>query len=232
MDEQGTVQTSWEEIAWIVEGHFTKLFGERKEVSEEALERVLQSQTARIPQAAKEMLEAPITLEELYLAAKNLAKKKVPGIDGVPIEFYLSIWDLIGPMLLAMLQEGLQSGSLHPKITEGLIILLVKKGNQLFNGNKHGITLLNCALKILTKLYQIRLSTVLVDFITEQQQAFLPGRLIHRSLLLTNKILQKAKVLPNSFALLKLDTVKAFDCLIWAFLYALLERLGFGPEFI
>lgn len=98
-----TIQTSWEKIVGIVEHHFTKLFGKRKEISEEALERVLRSQTARILEAARETLEAPITLEELHLVTKNLAKNKVPGMDSVPIEFYLSIWDLIGPVLLAVL---------------------------------------------------------------------------------------------------------------------------------
>lgn len=43
-------------------------------------------------------------------------------------------------------------------------------------------------------------------------------------LMLTNDLIQKAK---NS----ELDTIKAFDCLSWDFLYALLDIIGFGLYF-
>lgn len=50
--------------------------------------------------------------------------------------------------------------------------------------------------------------------------------------MLTNEILHKAKELDEDFLLLKLNTIKAFDCLSWQFIYALLEFIGFGPNFI
>lgn len=61
---------------------------------------------------------------------------------------------------------------------------------------------------------------------------FLPDRSIHHALLLVNGILHKAKKSGRNFILLKLDTIKAFDCIDWNFLYRLLERLGFGPSFL
>lgn len=79
-------------------------------------------------------------------------------------------------------------------LTFGLFILLPKKGDQMFLGNKHGLTLLNCALKILTKIYQLRLSKVMQGFIIEYQNAFLPGCSIHRLIMLMNKVLHKAKL--------------------------------------
>lgn len=93
----------------------------------------------------------------------------------------------------------------------GIIVLLEKKGNQLNIKNKRGLTLLNCALKLLTKLYQLRLSLVLQDLITKQQSASLPGRSIHRSIILSNEILHKAMQSDLDFILMKLDPIKAFD---------------------
>lgn len=77
------------------------------------------------------------------------------------MEFYLLLWDFLGPILLMVLEEGIAKGILDPQLTEGVFILLAKKGGQLMIGNKRGLTLLNCALEILTKLYQLWFSLVL-----------------------------------------------------------------------
>lgn len=81
-------------------------------------------------------MDKPITLEELDFAAEHLAKHKVPGKIGVPVEVYLALWEQIGPIILAVLQKGLADGSLNPKLTKGLIILLAKKCDQLLIGNE------------------------------------------------------------------------------------------------
>lgn len=92
----------------------------------------------------------------------------MPRHDGVPVEFYLQVWDIVGPLLLEVLCANLSSGRLHPQLTHGVLVLLAKKGNQLLIGNKRGLTLLNSALKILTKLYQLCLSPILQRFVFEQ----------------------------------------------------------------
>lgn len=51
-------------------------------------------------------------------------------------------------------------------------------------------------------------------------------------LFLTNEVLHKAKESGQDFLLLKLDTIKAFDCVGWVFLLKLLETVGFGPKFL
>lgn len=196
------------------------------------MEEVFAAQSEQISLEESEALEQDILLEELHEAAKLLAKNKVPGRDGVPVEFFLTLWDQIGPVLLKLLQDGLKSGILHPQLTHGIIVLLAKDGDQLLMGNKRGLTFLNCALKVLAKLYQIRLSSILQGFISEQQTAFLPGRSIHKAVMLANEILHMARNAEESFLLLKLDTIKAFDCLGWSFLARLLARIGCGPKFI
>lgn len=50
--------------------------------------------------------------------------------------------------------------------------------------------------------------------------------------MLTNKVLHKAKLAEEAFLLIKLDTIKAFDCFGWIFLTKLLEKIGLGPTFI
>lgn len=85
-------------------------------------------------------------------------------------------------VLLEVLRDGLHNGYFHPNITIGIIVLLEKCEDQLKIENKWGLTLLNCVLKILTKLYQLWLSIILKNFILEPQQALLLGRSIHNLL--------------------------------------------------
>lgn len=115
---------------------------------------------------------------------------------------------------------------------QGHIVLIPKKGDQFLVSNKHPLTLLNVIYKIWAKAYQLRLSKVLNRFISYHQSAFLPGRSIHHSVLLRNEILHRVALSGLDFALLKLDICKAFDKTEWDFLIALLEHIGFGPNFI
>lgn len=50
--------------------------------------------------------------------------------------------------------------------------------------------------------------------------------------MLINEILHKPKVSGKCSILMKLDTIKVFDCLGWDFLYRILAHIGFGPLFI
>lgn len=50
---------------------------------------MLQAQTNKNSEEAWQQMEEKITLEELHVAAIALAKNKVPGKDGVLMEFYL-----------------------------------------------------------------------------------------------------------------------------------------------
>lgn len=86
--------------------------------------------------------------------------------------------------------------------------------------------------KIWTKAYQLWLTPILSRFISTTQSAFLPDRSIHHSILLTNEILHRAGLSEEDFIFLKLDVSKAFDKLEWDFLLALLQHLGFGPQFL
>lgn len=70
-----------------------RLFGVDTFAFEEAMEEVLATQTEHISGKDYTTLEKDITLEELHEVAKQLAKNKVLGQDGIPMEFFLVLWD-------------------------------------------------------------------------------------------------------------------------------------------
>lgn len=72
---------------------------------------------------------------------------------------------------------------------------------------------------------------MLQDFISSQQTTFLPGRLLHHSMLLTGEVVHVIMKGLTLYILAKLDIMKAFDLLDWAFLFEIINTFGFGPYF-
>ena len=56
-----------------------------------------------IPQISnntKIICDDELTLEEIHKAVKSLALNKTPGIDGLPVEFYIVLWEDIKDLLI------------------------------------------------------------------------------------------------------------------------------------
>ena len=123
-----------------------------------AQQALLSSVDRQLPPEAQQECEGPsegITLAELHSALKASARGKKPGSDGLPYEFYTQFWDLLGPELLAVLQDSFQTqltSSLPASMTQGVITLLYKgKGARSSLDNYRPITLLNSDYKLLAK---------------------------------------------------------------------------------
>lgn len=101
----------------------------------------------------REVMETPLSLCELYNAAKDLAKGKVPGPNGILLEFFLLNWESIGETLLCAVLKGVEDGKLHSRFTKGLLVLLAKHGDLKYLINYRLLTLLNLIYKIVAKAY-------------------------------------------------------------------------------
>jgi len=120
-----------------------------------AQQALLSSLDRRLPshaQQACEGAEQGITLDELQAALKLSARGKKPGSDGLPYEFYSQFWEVLGPELLAVLQEAFQAQhglGLPASMTQGVITLLYKgKGSKALLDSYRPITLLNSDYKL------------------------------------------------------------------------------------
>ena len=71
--------------------------------------------------------DEPINTEELFSAVKSMKLNKVPGPDGLPIEFYLTFWNNIVNTLHESLSESLSKGRLSTSQTRAIIRLIYKK---------------------------------------------------------------------------------------------------------
>ncbi len=85
----------------IFKGFYTNLYKAETDFDEPICKQYLDKlELPQISQMDKESLEAPLSLEELHVSLKSLQKGKSPGLDGLPPELYLEIWDLVGILML------------------------------------------------------------------------------------------------------------------------------------
>ncbi|CAM2111943.1 unnamed protein product [Caretta caretta] len=177
-------------------------------------------------------LELPLTLAEFSEALCRMPTKKSPGMDGLTVEFYRVFWDVLGPDLVTVWAESLQSGILPLLCRRAMLALLPKKGDHRDIRNWRPILLLSMDYKIVAKAISLRLGSVLVDVIHTDQTYTVPDRSIFDILFLVRDLLELWRRDGLSFALLSLDQEKAFDREDHGYLLSTLRAFGFGPQFV
>ncbi|CAM2118629.1 unnamed protein product [Caretta caretta] len=103
---------------------------------------------------------------------------KSPGMDGLTVEFYRAFWDILGPDLVTVWAESLQSGVLPLSCRRAVLALLPKKGDLRDLRNWRPVSLLSMDYKIVAKAISLRLGSVMADVIHPDQTYTVPDRSI------------------------------------------------------
>ncbi|CAM2096597.1 unnamed protein product [Caretta caretta] len=173
--------------------------------------RVLWEEISMVRASDRDQLELPLTLAEFSEALRHMPTNKSPGMDGLTVEFYRVFWDVVGPDLVTVWAESLQSGVLPLSCRRAVLALLPKKGDLCDLRNWRPVSLLSMDYKIVAKAISLRLGSVLADVIHPDQTYTIPDRSIFDNLFLVRDLLELWRGDSLSFALLSLDQEKAFN---------------------
>ena len=185
-----------------------------------------------LPSTSSASCDGPLSREECLAALSGMARGKAPGCDGLPMEFYLKLWPVLGPDLVFVLNSAFSSGRLSCSQRRGIITLSFKKGDRTDPKNWRQITLLNADYKIASRAIAARLLKVIHLVVGKDQTCGVPGRFIGENVAFLRDAVDFCSRSGTPAAFLSLDQEKAFDRVDWSFLRSTLSTMGFGASFI
>ena len=175
------------------------------------------------------------SVDEVHVALSQMAPLKAPGPDGMPPLFYQHYWDLVGKDITQSVLAFLNSAYLPEHLNHTFITLIPKVKNPELVSEFRPISLCNVLYKIFSKVLANQLKKILPEIITENQSAFTKNHLIMDNILLAFESLhsmQNHNSPKGGYMALKLDMSKAYDRVEWAFLEAIMRKLGFHERWI
>ncbi|CAM2118337.1 unnamed protein product [Caretta caretta] len=194
--------------------------------------RVLWEELPTVSASDRDRLELPLTLAKFSEALRRMPTNKSPGMDELTVESYRVFWDVLGPDLVTVWAESLQSGVLPLSCSRAMLALLPKKGDLRDLRNWHPVSLLSTDYKIVAKAISLRLGSVLADVIHPDQTYTIPDRSIFDNLFMVWGLSELGRRDGLLVALLSLAQEKAFDRVDHRYFLSTLQAFGFGPQFV
>lgn len=174
-----------------------------------------------------------ITTTEILSSIRNAARRKSPGSDGIPTEFYRRTFDVIHRELNLVLNEAL-SQQFPSQFVDGVIVLVKKRNSDNTARSYRPISLLNTDFKIFSRILKSRLEKLnqTHHIISNAQKcANSPNNIFQATLSLKDRIAQLIRQKQRA-KLISFDFDHAFDRVRHTFLHRTMCSLGINRDFV
>ncbi|KAK5836733.1 hypothetical protein PVK06_012533 [Gossypium arboreum] len=231
-DAEGKWVTNRKDISKVAKDYFVRLFrsnGQNANIQEMGYIQEC------ITRETNEWLNMDYTEKEVLQAIKQMDPNKAPGIDGLSGNFFKHHWDIVGNDTISYCLDVLNGSKNISNLNDTMIILIPKIKNPCELTNFRPISLCRFVYMIISKVLANRLKAVLPSCISQNQSAFVSGRMIHYNILIAHELLhylQSSKNGPNKGLVVKLDMSKAYDRVEWNFFEKVMKKMGFEEKWI
>lgn len=180
--EQEGLATTHTQLVWLGSTHFKSIF---KAPTAPSLPEII-NLAGHFPRYLDldgiDDLIKPVSMGELEITLKWFKRDKSPGPVGWPVEFYISFLDIVGPDLLAVIEESWTLGHIYAPVNSTYITLIPKTNSPSSFIYFRPISLYNCLYKIIAKIIANRIKPIVYDHISQEKFAFLHNRHIHEAI--------------------------------------------------
>lgn len=185
----------------------------------------------RLRDETKELLELPISIEEVTNAIKDLNPGKSPGPDGLSAAFYKALRNELAPILTDVYNEAYDINVVPTSFTVSHTVLIPKTEDPAMvrqSTSYRPISLTNVDYKIFMKILAKRLQTVMTELVGPHQTCGIRGRTISTNIHTARCVLECCDATGTNVAMLQLDLEKAFDRVPHEILLCILDYVNVG----
>ena len=233
-DSNGVVHRGQRQIAQVAQEYFQNLFG-NSNANTSLYPEVFGSFQRRVTTEMNADLIKEVSEEEIREAMFDIGAHKTPGPDGFSAVFYHQYWEDIKEDIVTEVKGFFQEGNLDPQLNHTNLCLIPKVYPPTGMTEFRPIALCNVAYKVISKVLVNRLKQHLSGMISENQAAFIPGRMITDNVIIAHEVfhsLKARKRQSTSYMAIKTDITKAYDRLQWSFLEETMKHMGFDSIWI
>lgn len=189
-----------------------------------------------LPQVTDEQnsnLVEDISEIEIKTHISKLKLNKSPGSDSFTNEFYKEFKNEIIPILNKAFNWALNNGTWASTWNTGIITVICKPGkNPSECASYRLITLLNTDHKILTAILTNRLSKITPLLVKSDQSGFISQRYLVDNVRRTLNAIDRIQKHNIPAGILTLDAEKAYDNVLWPYLFETLKQYGMHYKFV
>ncbi|KAL5541996.1 hypothetical protein UlMin_009706 [Ulmus minor] len=205
-DSNGCWQDDIGVVSGVIQRYFNNIFRSNCPTMDQ-INLVTDSIPTRVSPEMNNCLLKPFNEDDVKAAVFGMSPTKAPWFDGMPALFFQKYWQFVGQDVD------------RPKIMKDF----------------RPISLCSVLYKIISKCLANRLKVFLDDLISENQSAFVGGRLIYDNIIAGYEgihLMKKGRLGNGKKMALKLDMSKAFDRVEWKFIEAVMIKLEFAEPWI
>jgi hypothetical protein len=230
--EDGTKINDFQQIQEEAKTHFEHLLTEEGIVNLSTQEDLLLNIPTVVSQEDNAKINQEVTEKELYEALFQLHPDKAPGPDGFNAHFYQKCWHTIKKDLLRMIQYVQKSTKLGGNTNSTFLALIPKDSNPSSFSRFRPISLCNVSYKLITKIIANRIKPLLHKLISPNQSGFVEKRQMIDNIILVQEAIHSSRERGDQGMIIKIDMANAFDRVRHKFMFAVLLKFGFSPEFV